>query len=191
MLVIPALLTGDAALSGLRAHLGRCGFRAHGWGLGINWGPTPRILDGLLRRLDQLAADGPVGLVGVSMGGVLARHLAYERPDSVSHVVSVCSPFRLPVPTTIAPLVRLCVPHYSADVDLERLRQPLPVPSTMIHSRDDGVVAPSHCWADGPGARAVEAGGAHLSICRNPDVLRAVVAGLASMQTGERPVARD
>ena len=179
VLVVPAFLATDLVSAGLHAVLSRCGFRPHGWGLGINWGPTPRILEGLLRRLDELAADGPVGLVGISLGGVLARNLAYERPGAVSHVVSVCSPFLLPVPTTIGPLVRLCAPHYSAGIDLARLRQPLPVPSTMVYSRDDGVVAPAHCWADQPGARVFGAHGAHLSICRNPDVLRTILTGLA------------
>lgn len=180
VLVIPAFLGTDTMSGGLHAFLRQCGFQPHRWGMGINWGPTPRILDGLLRRLDLLARDGPVALVGVSMGGVLARNLAYDRPAAVSHVVSICSPFRLPVPTTIGPLVRLCAPHYCGTADLERLRQPLPVPSTMICTRDDGIVAPAHCWTDEPGAQVVEVGGSHLSICRNPAVLRAVVQALGA-----------
>ena len=179
VLVIPAFLATDLLAAGLRAFLRQCGFQPHRWGLGVNWGPTPRILDRLLRRLDLLTRDGPIGLVGVSMGGVLARNLACERPSAVSHVVSICSPFRLPVPTTIGPLVRLCAPHYCGTTDLDRLRQPLPVPSTMICSRDDGIVAPAHCWTDQPGAKVVEVSGSHISICRNPAVLRTVVQELA------------
>ena len=178
VLIIPAFLGTDIMSAGLSAFLRQCGFQPYRWGMGVNWGPTPRILDGLLRRLDLLARDGPVALVGISMGGVLARNLAYDRPAAVSHVVSICSPFRLPAPTTVGPLVRLCAPHYCGTAELDRLQQPLPVPSTMICSRDDGIVAPGHCWTDQPGAQVVEVSGSHLSICRNPAVLRAVVQGL-------------
>jgi len=177
VLVIPAFLSGDALARPLRSMLRRCGFRASGWGLGVNWGPTPRILDGLVRRLDALATDGPVALVGISLGGVLARNLAYDRPGSISHVVTVASPFLLPAATSIGPLVRLCAPRYCPDVDLARLRRPLPVPSTMICSRDDGIVDPASCWAEG--GRVVHVSGPHLAICRNPEVVGAIVTALA------------
>ena len=179
VLVVPAFMTGDAFMRDLRAFLDRCGFRAFGWGLGVNWGPTPRILAGLERRLDGLAADGPVAVVGVSLGGILARNLAYDRPGSVSHVVTVASPFRLPAATTIGPLIRLCAPRYSADVDLPRLNRPLPVTSTMIATRGDGIVDPGSCWTGGVGGQVVHVDGPHLTICRNPDVRRAIAVALA------------
>ena len=177
VLVIPAFLCGDAFARPLRSMLDQCGFRAFGWGLGVNWGPTPRILDGLARRLDALATHGPVALVGISMGGVLARNLAYDRPGSISHVVTVASPVRLPATTSIGPLIRLCAPRYSRDVDVARLRLPLPVPSTMICTRDDGIVDPASCWT--VGGRVIHVDGPHVTICRNPDALRAIVTALA------------
>lgn len=179
VLVVPAFLTGDTFTQGLRAFLQSCGFRPFGWGLGVNWGPTPRILAGLERQLDGLAAGGPVALVGVSLGGILARNLAYDRPGSISHVVTVASPFRLPAATTIGPLVRLCARSYSPDVNLPRLRLPLPVPSTMICARDDGIVDPDSCWTGQDGGHVVHVNGPHLTVCRNPDTLRAIVAALA------------
>ena len=179
VLVIPAFFSGDALTRPLRAMLEQCGLRAFGWGLGVNWGPTPRILDGLARRLDALATDGPVAVVGISLGGVLARDLAHDRPGSVSHVVTVASPFRLPATTSIGPLIRLCARRYSRDVDMARLRQPPPVPSTRICTRDDGIVDPASCWDDG--GNVVHVGGPHLTICRNPDVLCAIVTALAGV----------
>lgn len=179
VLVIPAFLTGDISTQSLRAFLQGCGFRPFGWGLGVNWGPTPRILAGLERQFDGLAANGPIAVVGVSLGGILARNLAYDRPGSVSHVVTVASPFRLPAATTIGPLVRLCARSYSPDVNLPRLRLPLPVPSTMICTRDDGIVDPDSCWTGQDGGHAVHVDGPHLTVCRNPDTLRAIVAALA------------
>ena len=179
VLVVPPFLSGDGMTQGLRAYLQGCGFQTFGWGLGVNWGPTPRILAGLERRLDGLAASGPVALVGVSMGGILARNLAYDRPGSISHVVTVASPFRLPTATSIGPLIRLCAPRYSPDVDPQRLNLPLPVGSTMICTRDDGIVDPDKCWTDQEGGQVIHVDGAHLTICRNPDVLQAIAAALA------------
>ena len=179
VLVIPAFVCGDGFTRDLRRFLDRCGFRTCGWGLGVNWGPTPRILAGLEQRLDGLAADGPVAVVGVSLGGILARNLAYDRPGSISHVVTVASPVLLPAAMTIGPLIRLCARRYSADVDLARLRQPLPMPSTMIATRTDGIVDPGSCWTEGAGGQVAHVDGPHLAICRNPDVLRAIVAALA------------
>ena len=177
VLVIPAFLDGDLFTRPLRAMLERCGFRLHGWGLGVNWVPTPRILDGLARRLDALATDGPIALAGVSLGGVLARNLAYDRPGAISHAVTVASPFRLPATTSIGPLVRLCARRYSPDVDMARLH--LPVPSTMICTRDDGIVDPASCW--GGGGRVVHMDGPHLTTCRNPDALCAIVTELTGV----------
>jgi len=105
VLVVPAFLTGDRRMLDLRQFLDRCGFRTFGWELGVNWGPTPRLLDGLARRFDRLQREeGPLALIGVSLGGLLARNLAYERPDCVRHVVTIVSPFRLPTATTLGPL---------------------------------------------------------------------------------------
>ena len=49
VLVIPAARTGDGATRPLRRLLARRGFRAHGWGLGLNWGPTPALHAGQRR----------------------------------------------------------------------------------------------------------------------------------------------
>lgn len=43
-------------------------------------GSTARALDRLARRIDSVAGDGPVHLVGHSLGGLLAVHAACRRP---------------------------------------------------------------------------------------------------------------
>ncbi len=127
-----------------------------------------------------------MAVVGVSLGGVLARNLAYDRPGSISHVVTLASPFRLPVATTIGPLVRLCAWRYSPAIDPARLRLPLPVPSTMICTRDDGVVDWQACRTGGDSNAIVMLDGAHLTIARRPAALRAIVERLAgSSGTGQ------
>jgi pimeloyl-ACP methyl ester carboxylesterase len=180
VLVVPAFLTGDSFTRPLREFLTRCGFRPFGWGLGINWGPTPRLLDGLDRRLSDIRRDhGTVALVGVSLGGIFARNLAYERPNDISHVATVASPFRLPTAVNLAPLVRLCARRYSPEVQPARLRQPLPVPATAIYTRTDGIVAWDSCFDANSADLCIELSGAHLTLCSNPETLRVLARQLA------------
>src|SRR5215471_14262428 len=56
VLVIPGFLTTDLVTRGLRRFLQRCGYQPFGWGLGINWGPTPRLSAALRQRLVALRA---------------------------------------------------------------------------------------------------------------------------------------
>jgi pimeloyl-ACP methyl ester carboxylesterase len=173
LVVPPAALSGDLATRPLRRFLMRCGYRVHGWGLGINWGPTPRLLGGLRRRLRELRdiEGGPVSVVGVSLGGLLARDLAYDCAQEIRQVITLASPFRLPTATTIEPLFHLLALFYEPTLNSTRLAAPLPVASTAFFTRDDGVVAWESCKSDEPTCRSIEVSGAHLTICRNPEVL--------------------
>lgn len=184
VMVIPAFLTGDWKTAAFRRFLQGCGFRAPGWGLGTNWGPTPHILSGLRRRLAILRdlQGGPICLVGISLGGLLARDLAHSHPGDVRQLVTLASPYRLPTAATIEPLFHVLGRFYSHDIDLVRLGRPLPVPELNIFTRDDGVVAWQTCRReDAPGEHSVahEVSGAHVTICRNPQAMAAVVRRLA------------
>lgn len=181
VLVIPAFLMGDAVTAPLREFLTRCGYRAVGWSLGVNWGPTERVLRDLRARLAELSAleGGPVSVVGVSLGGVLARNLAHDCPGEVRQVVTLASPFRLPTASTIEPLYRLCALFHTGAIDSARLAAPLPVPSTAIFTRDDGVVAWQSCVGSDGENDAAEVVGAHMTICRNPEALSVLAKRLA------------
>ncbi|WP_044560305.1 hypothetical protein [Azospirillum sp. B4] len=181
VLVIPAFLTNDAFTRPLRTFLARCGHAPVTWGQGVNWGPTAAARAGLRRRLDEVCgvAGEPVDLVGISMGGLLARDLARDRPDQVRRVVTIGSPVRLPTATPLEPLIRLCARHYPGDLDPAHLSSPLPMPTIAIYSRDDGVVAWQSCWVPEPLGRVVAVDGAHVTMPRNPDVLRALAEALA------------
>lgn len=181
VLVLPAVLTGDAATLPLRAFLQRCGYRSFGWDLGINWGPTPRLLEGSRERLDALfrLEGGPISLVGVSLGGLMARNLAQERPHQVRQLATLGSPCRLPTATPLEPLFRLLARFYSPDVDPAGLARPLPMRSIMLYSLADGLVASESCFLEEPHGVAVEVSGAHMTICRNPAALAALARCLA------------
>jgi pimeloyl-ACP methyl ester carboxylesterase len=181
VLVIPAFLVGDSFSQPLRKFLVACGYRALGWELGVNWGPTPALMSGLRRRFAELRAEqgGPITLIGVSLGGLMARYLAYDYPDDVRQVITLASPYNLPTRSTLEPLVRLCAPFYSNSIEIGRLADPLPVPATALFTREDAVVAWESCRDGRANCAAIDVGGPHILICRNPKALVAVAERLA------------
>jgi pimeloyl-ACP methyl ester carboxylesterase len=184
VLLLPALFTTDAVNRPLRRFLDACGYRTFGWGLGVNWGPTPRLVTGLRRRLTELSAieGGAVSVVGLSFGGLLARDLAYQCPNDIAQVITIASPFRLPTATILEPVFHFCALCYSPAIDVARLALPLPVPAAAIYTRQDGIVAWESCRSDDLNCQAIEVAGSHFAVCRNPDVFRAV-----AQQLGDRP----
>jgi pimeloyl-ACP methyl ester carboxylesterase len=184
VLIIPAFLTNDGDTAALRQFLDAHGFRSFGWDQGVNWGPTPRILAGLRTKLTELCQQtgGPVSVVGISLGGLLAVDLAHDCPEQVSQVVTLASPLRLPTASSMEALIRLCGLSYSAGIQPERLALPLPIPSTAFFTRDDGIIAWESCRLP-PGANGVniEVTGAHVTISRNPELRRLLVRCLAAV----------
>ncbi len=188
VLIIPAFLTADAVTKSLREFLERCGYRAFGWDLGINWGPTDRLLTELRRRLRELREleGGPITVIGVSLGGLLARDLACDHPEDIRVVITLASPFRLPTASTIEPLFHLCARFYSARIEPERISKPLSIPAFAIYTRDDGIVAWRSCMSEDDHCEAVEVSGAHVTICRNPDALRLLATRMAKPASAKR-----
>jgi pimeloyl-ACP methyl ester carboxylesterase len=183
VLAIPGFLRKDRTTRELRAFLDRCGYRSFGWGLGVNWGPSPQLVAGLRRRLTQLCEreGGPVSVIGVSLGGLLARDLAHEAPDDVRQVITIASPISLPTASPVEPMIRLSARFYRPAIDVARLAVPLAIPSCAIFTRDDGTVAWETCRSNDPNCLNIEASGPHSSIQRNPDVLRAVAMRLGAV----------
>jgi pimeloyl-ACP methyl ester carboxylesterase len=187
VLVVPGFLCSDQTTTApLRRFLDSCGFRCVGWDYGVNWGPTEGALAHLRRRVIALADlnGGPIDLVGVSLGGLLARNVAYDEPARVRHVITLASPFRLPTASGFEPLIRLCGLFYSQNLQLARFAAPLPVPSTAFYTQDDGVVAWESCRSEEPGCANIGVTGPHMTICPNPAVLSRLVPILAGEDRG-------
>jgi pimeloyl-ACP methyl ester carboxylesterase len=182
VLFIPAFLTTDAVTRRLRVFLQRCGYRPFGWELGMNFGPTPRLMAEMHKRLVELRAlaNDRVSLVGVSLGGLMARDLAHDHPNDVRDVITLASPYNLPTASTIEPLIRLFGRFYEPAIDIARLASPLPMRSTALFTRDDGLVAWESCRREEENCSIVQFAGPHLTVCRNPDVLRAVATSLGA-----------
>jgi len=168
----------------MRRLLGSLGYDVIAFELGRNI-PTPERLDALRARLDELRrTDGrPTSIVGWSLGGIYARQIARQAPDWVRGVVTLGSPFRR-VPgseSVAAPVMRAMAarggfqqpPHPPAP-------EPLPVPSTSIFSRSDGIVPWRACLdsTDGP-HETLEVTGSHCGLGHHPAALWAVADRLA------------
>lgn len=182
VLIIPPLLTSDAMLGGMHAFLRRCGFLTAGWGQGINLGPTPAALAGLRDRVRALHAESgqALSVVGISMGGLMARDLAHDLPDHVHQIITVASPIRFPTATTIEPVLRLLQHRFSQDIDIARLSRRPPMPSMTLWSSADGIVDGASCR--GPGEPSHDVGGRHVTICRNPETLRLIARRLLDLR---------
>ncbi len=167
---------------GLRRWLKALGYAVEGWGAGVNIGPTASAVatvDAILRRSTE--SGRKASLVGVSLGGVLARALANAHPGRVRRVITVCSPFRLPTASPLEPFYRALTPLHSGEqVMLERLVAPPPVPTVAIYSPKDGVVAWKSCVdVPGPGRENIAIEGAHTTMLANPETLRIIAERLA------------
>ncbi|MFP5307980.1 MAG: esterase/lipase family protein [Actinomycetes bacterium] len=182
VLCLPGYGGNDASLAPLRAYLAARGFEPHGWGLGVNRGRVPALAQRLRPRLARLAeaADRPVHLVGWSLGGVLARELARVAPEHVDRVVTFGSPIRGGARHTAfaGRMDPEQVDGFARAAD-ERERVPVPRPLTVIHSRQDGIVAWRACLDTVNEHEAVEVGSAHLGMGLDPDVWLAVATALA------------
>lgn len=195
VLVLPGLLAGDFSTAPLRSFLRELCYDARGWKLGISRGPTPELREQLEARLFHLAQRHRrrVSLVGWSLGGIYARELARAHPDRVRLVVTMGSPFRDISATHAARLMALRPggrPISEAQAVRAHLRQPIPVPSTSIYSRNDGIVHWQSCLEDeGPQRENVEVSCSHTGMGFHVDAL-AVIADRLALREGEwRPFA--
>ena len=189
VLVFPPFLLGDGMTRHLRRYLDGCGYRTHGWGLGRNLGPSDAVIEGTAARLAELNArfGRRVSLVGISLGGIFAREAAKRHPECARRVITLCSPFRLPIASNMEPIFRLLAErHNNAFAHLlPTLGRPPPVPTTSVYTKDDGIVSWQSCFdPDDPTADNVEIGGAHATVGRNPMALAIVTERLARPENG-------
>ncbi|PAX08188.1 alpha/beta hydrolase [Sphingomonas lenta] len=185
VMLLPGMFNSDRSNFLLRRFLRRLGYRVEGWGLGRNLGVRSVGPDAerLIARVEALAAEaGPVALVGVSLGGMLARLVAHRRPDLVRQVVTISSPFAGSGRATnvwrafeIVTGERLDSPAVVERAAL--IASPLPVPATAIWSRTDGLVAGEICRDEH--CDAVEVRSSHLWVQLKPEVLIVVAQALS------------
>jgi pimeloyl-ACP methyl ester carboxylesterase len=197
VLVLPGLLAGDFSTQPLRRFLRLLCYDARGWKLGINRGPTDQLRGNLEARLEHLVSRHTrrVSLVGWSLGGIYARELARAHPEKVRQVITLATPFRDISATHAARLVALRPggrPLSEAHELRAALRRPIPVPTTSIYSRSDGIVAWRSCLEDEGGEREnVEVETSHTGMGFHPSVLEVIADRLAQAEGSWRPYTRS
>jgi pimeloyl-ACP methyl ester carboxylesterase len=194
--VLPGFLTNDGRTRHLRRFLASLGYEVHGWGEGINWGPTDSAIAAIERRLHAIHRRHrrKVTLIGHSLGGLLARELAKRFPDDVRAVVLLGSPVRLPTATSLAVFFRLLARFHRTALGLEiaELNRPPPdrIPVTAIYTREDGIVAWESCLEQAGALREnIEVRGTHSTLPSNPMALTVVADRLAQPENGWRAYA--
>lgn len=187
VVVLPGFTGSDRSTFALRKYLERVGHRPVAWGLGRNIGPSRKILSGIDDLVDRLADEHgqAVQLVGWSLGGIFARHVAVRHPELVRRVITLGSPYRLMDhrKSHAAWIYEMYTPLHDAAGDLPPngpVSTPLTVPTTSIYSRTDGIVPWWACTEpESDLAENVQVFSSHNGLGHNPLALYAVADRLA------------
>ena len=145
VLALPGFLASDLSMAPLRKYLGQLGYDTYAWQMGRNTGGVSRMRGALRDRLASIHATTgrKVTIVGWSLGGIYARDLALQAPDLVRYVVTLGSPFAGDVRATNATRLYEALSGETVESNSE-LREAiagdLPVPTSSIFSRTDGIV---------------------------------------------------
>lgn len=186
VLVLPGLFNSDLSNVVLRRFLATSGYHAYPWTLGRNFGSRTIGADAalLIARVAAVATDAgqPVTLIGVSLGGIMARLVAHRRPDLVREVITVASPYAAhPRANNVWRAFEWITGESVDDPAITALRgeiaAPLPVKATAIWSASDGLVAGRGCR--GGDCPDIEVTSGHIGVQFNPEVLVAIAGVLA------------
>jgi len=200
VVIIPGFLGSDHYLAQLRFWIGRIGYAPYFSGIALN-AECPNILirnslnDSINRALHETGRK--IHLIGHSLGGVMARSIAAQRPDDIASVITMASPFRgtiahrsiLRAAETVR---RRILKHHGTDVlphcytarctcnFLESLRHRVPasVLETAIYTLDDGVVDSRYCRT-GNSEKDFCVPGTHLGLAFNASVYKIIAERLA------------
>ena len=192
VLVLPGFGGSNSSTGILRRALRLLGYDAQGWGGGRNLGPSPAVVSELLANLGALEdkTGRKVSVLGWSLGGIYARLLAEKRPDSVRVVITMGTPFRATdlADTHAGFLYRamgLLQRNQPGSLDYPiGYRGPIPVPSTSIFSKADGIVPWRACIDERDSLHEnVEVLGSHIGLGHHPGAL-AIIADRLSQPEG-------
>lgn len=145
LMVLPGFLGTDRTTLELQRGFARAGWRVTGWGLGLNAGFRPNLLDDLGARIEAFGQGRKVLLAGWSLGGVYAREIAKRRPDLVDRVVTMGTPFSGDPHANNAWRLYERIAGHPVDrppIEVDLPTKP-PVPTLALWSRGDGIVAPA------------------------------------------------
>lgn len=204
VVIIPGFLGTDPYLMEMYAWLHRMGYRPYFSGIGLNAEcPNLLIRKRLTEAIDRARRETkrPIHIIGHSLGGIIGRSVASQRPEDVASVISLGSPFRgtvvHPQVLRAAEVVRKnilrkhgegvlpdCYTGRCSCDFLERLRRDLPesVHETAIYTRSDGIVDWHYCVTGNPDVD-FEVPGTHIGLAFNPTVYYIIADRLAKARS--------
>jgi len=206
VIVIPGFLGTNLCFLEMRLWLRRLGYRALGTGIWIN-AECPEIAGERLVKIvsKEYAAHGrKVHLIGHSLGGLIARGIAYQSPDKVASLIMLGSPFReVKINPFVAYGLDFVRDHVSTRRDCSYMncfsldcpcpgvtmmkgRFPSSVNETAVYSKNDGFVDWQVCM-NGNSATDVEVRASHLGLRWNPEVYRVIAERLAMARPQTKP----
>ena len=207
VVLFPGLGSDEDFMGPLMQTCKRLGYACFHWGRGRNVGPAGKLvdwLDDLRREIDVMTdAHEAVTLLGWSLGGLYARELARAIPARVRQVITLGTPSTNIGDSSHAGWLYGMLGNRPVTIDrriAKTLARPLPVPTTSIYSRSDGVVAWEACRII-PGALSenIEIESSHLGLVWHPETMRIIANRLAqpegewtpwkgTLQSGRRPM---
>jgi len=185
VLVIPGFGAGDISTVLLRRYLNKQGFKAVGWGMGINQGTSSKIKEGLYNKVKQLRQEAgqKVSVIGWSLGGIFAREIGRKLEDDIHSVLTMGTPFTgNPYGNYLFQLSLILsgkqFGQKEADA-FDRRSEPPPVKTIAVHSRYDGVVS----WQcslekESDHTRNIEVISSHFGFPFNPAVFSVIAEAL-------------
>lgn len=188
-MVIPGFGAGDKSTAVLRSYLRWLGYAPMGWGLGRNLGARTigQHNEVLVERLGQLHRQlgEKITLIGWSMGGIIARMVARERMEAVARIVLLAAPITgNPYSnrgwSAYERMSGHSLAHPVARAQIRQSKLPMPVPSTSLYSKSDGVVHWECCLEPATRhSRNIEVRSSHCGFAFSPPVLRTIADCLA------------
>ncbi|PKB14420.1 serine aminopeptidase S33 family [Novosphingobium kunmingense] len=146
VMLLPGFAAHPRAMRHLEAALQQAGHKVYDWGAGRNLGADPVQFERQVDNLERICAKArqPVVLIGWSLGGIMARELAHRRPQAVSGVITMGTPFSGSPHANNAWRTYHLVTGHAVDappMDVHYADKP-PVPTVALWSPRDGIVAP-------------------------------------------------
>lgn len=207
VVLVPGFLGTDAYLAQLHSWLGRIGYRPYFSGIGFNAEcPNLLIRQRLNESIDNALADTgrKLHLIGHSLGGIIARAVAGQRPHEIASVITLASPFRgtvvhravLKAAEAVrkhileehgAGVLPACYTGHCTCEFLSSLRRDFPesVLQTAIYTRNDGIADWRYCMT-GVEDTDFEVTGTHIGLAFNASAYSIIASRLAAVRDERR-----
>lgn len=190
VLVIPGLLSNDLATKPLRTLLERLGYKVYGWEQGINLANLDDVgvLDTKLKDIYQTHGK-KVSVIGWSLGGLYARKITSDNMSKVRQIITLGSPFRS-LDVQGAAMTTLKLLYRSKEIPIppehkewvEKLKDPLPLKTTCLYSKKDGIVPWMLCLEsiEDDLHKNIEITSSHTGMANNKEAIQIIMEELLS-----------